>query len=194
MKQKAKRSTARTRAKRANPRYLILRDGVEVGIYPGFTSVEAVKRAKAQYGRGKYAAEKISSDMYIGRGGEDIAARERLQRRAEYRAERLSKYPTTKTQNPPYSIEHRAPTSTTGTPAYDLTQVYPADVYLHPEWYDAGPEAMQIHRMLRTARNKPKAKLTVYRAIPKGIKSGINSGDWITLSRKYATLHGHKVF
>jgi hypothetical protein len=67
-------------------------------------------------------------------------------------------------------------------------------VYQHPEWYDAEPEAMQIHRMLRTARNKPKAKLTVYRAIPKGIKSGINLGDWITLSRKYAALHGQKVF
>jgi len=91
MKQKVKRSTAQTRAKRANPRYLISRDGVEVGIYPGFTSVEAVKRAKAQYGRGKYTAEKISADLYLGRGGEDIAARERLQRREEYRAERLSK-------------------------------------------------------------------------------------------------------
>lgn len=194
MKQKVKRSTARTRAKRANPRYLISRDGVEVGIYPGFTSVEAVKRAKAQYGQGKYTAEKISADLYLGRGGEEIAARERRQRREEYRAERLSQYPTIQTKNPPYSIEHRAPTSTTGAPAYDLTQVYPADVYQHPEWYDAEPEAMQIHRMLRTARNKPKAKLTVYRAIPKGIKSGINSGDWITLSRKYAALHGQKVF
>lgn len=91
MKQKAKRSTARTRAKRTNPRYLISRDGVELGIYPGFTSVEAVKRAKAQYGRGTYTAEKIGADMYLGRGGEDIAASERLERQQEYRAHRLSK-------------------------------------------------------------------------------------------------------
>lgn len=188
-----RRKTTRTKrptAKRVNPRYLISRDGVEVGIYPGFTSVEAVKRAKAQHGRGTYTAEKIGADMYLGRGGEDIAARERLERQREYRAERLR----TKKPNPPYSIEHKAPTSTTGAPAYDLTLIYPGDVYQHPEWYDSEPEAMKIHRMLRTARNKPKAKLTVYRAIPKGIKSGINPGDWITLSRQYANLHGQKVF
>lgn len=82
-----KRKTTR----RSNPRYLISRDGVEVGIYPGFTSVEAVKRAKAQYGRGKYTAEKISSEMYLGRGGEEIAARERLERQRQQRAERLTK-------------------------------------------------------------------------------------------------------
>jgi len=79
----------RKMARRSNPRYLISRDGVEVGIYPGFTSVEAVKRAKAQYGAGKYVAEKVSSDMYLGRGGEDIAARERIERQRQYHAERL---------------------------------------------------------------------------------------------------------
>lgn len=81
----------KTTARRSNPRYLISRDGVEVGIYPGFTSVEAVKRAKAQYGRGKYTAEKISADMYLGRGGEEIAARERLERQRQQRAERHAK-------------------------------------------------------------------------------------------------------
>lgn len=91
MKRKTTRTTKRPTAKRANPRYLISRDGVEVGIYPGFTSVEAVKRAKAQYGRGKYTAEKISADMYLGRGGEDSEAAERLQRQQDYRAHRLSK-------------------------------------------------------------------------------------------------------
>lgn len=80
----------KTTARRSNPRYLIARDGVEVGIYPGFTSVEAVKRAKAQYGRGKYTAEKLSADMYLGRGGEEIAARERLERQRQQRAERLA--------------------------------------------------------------------------------------------------------
>lgn len=81
----------RKTTRKANPRYLISRDGVEVGIYPGFTSVEAVKHAKTQYGRGKYTAQKISSDMYLGRGGESIAARERLERQRQQHAERMGK-------------------------------------------------------------------------------------------------------
>ena len=90
----------KTTARRSNPRYLISRDGVEVGIYPGFTSVEAVKRAKAQYGPGKYVAEKISAEMYLGRGGEEIAASERLERQKQYHAERLEKVRKGKQKNP----------------------------------------------------------------------------------------------
>lgn len=75
--------------RKSNPRYLISRDGVEVGYYPGFTSVEAIKRAKMHYGAGKYAAEKVDAQMYLGRGAERTQARERRERQEAHHAERM---------------------------------------------------------------------------------------------------------
>jgi len=88
----------RPTAQRANPRYLISRDGVEVGIYPGLISADAVKRAKAQHGSGKYTAKKIGADMYLG-DSEKSATAERSERQREYnayRAHRLSKASVTR--------------------------------------------------------------------------------------------------
>lgn len=79
----------RTTTRQSNPRYLISRDGVEVGYYPGFTSVEAIKRAKIHYGAGKYTAEKVDSSMYLGRGAERTQARERRERQEARHAERM---------------------------------------------------------------------------------------------------------
>lgn len=79
----------RKTTKHSNPRYLISRDGVEVGYYPGFTSVEAIKRAKMHYGAGKYSAEKVDSSMYVGRGAERTQARERRERQEAHHAERM---------------------------------------------------------------------------------------------------------
>jgi hypothetical protein len=39
------------------------------------------------------------------------------------------------------------------------------------------------------AKGNPDAEVTVYRAVPKGVKS-INNGDWVTTSRNYAENHG----
>lgn len=79
----------RKSTKQSNPRYLISRDGVEVGYYPGFTSVEAIKRAKMHYGAGKYTAEKVDPSMYLGRGAERTQARERRERQEAHHAERM---------------------------------------------------------------------------------------------------------
>jgi len=81
--------TKRKTTRQSNPRYLISRDGIEVGFYPGFTSVEAIKRAKMHYGAGKYTAEKVDSSMYLGRGAERTQARERRERQEAHHAERM---------------------------------------------------------------------------------------------------------
>jgi hypothetical protein len=39
-------------------------------------------------------------------------------------------------------------------------------------------------------KNKPNAKVTVYRAIPLNVEAEIMPGDWITLSKEYANIHG----
>lgn len=65
----------------------------------------------------------------------------------------------------------------------------PKDVYEHPEWYGdikskAGSESWSV---IRKNKDNPDAKITIYRAAPKG--SEINSGNWVTLSKSYADMH-----
>lgn len=42
--------------------------------------------------------------------------------------------------------------------------------------------------VIQSMRGHPGKMVRIYRALPKG-KSGINSGDWVTLSRTYAKIH-----
>ena len=74
-----------------------------------------------------------------------------------------------------------------------LHQIMPADVYtqqgkrlygindptIDHEWYMAALKS----------KGKPENIVEVHRAVPKGVKD-INSGDWVTTSKKYATMHG----
>lgn len=89
-----------------------------------------------------------------------------------------------------YWMGHR-PTDD-GAPAYDLLEPdangdlrYPDDIYTHPHYYCGFaqwlPETM---RTLQQARGNPSAQITVYRAQRSG--AGLNTGDWVTLSRAYA--------
>lgn len=88
---------------------------------------------------------------------------------------------------------HHAP-GPTSDPSEDVTadhleDHYP-DYYEHPEYYehDYGPGAnLETRQQLRKVKGNPDAELTVYRAAPAG--HGINKGDWVTTSRKYAQRH-----
>lgn len=42
---------------------------------------------------------------------------------------------------------------------------------------------------MRQVAQKPDVKVTVYRAVPEDVDA-INPGDWVTLSRTYADIHG----
>jgi hypothetical protein len=42
---------------------------------------------------------------------------------------------------------------------------------------------------LKSIKDNPDAEVTIYRAVPKGVKE-INNGDWISLSKTYAKEHG----
>lgn len=91
-----------------------------------------------------------------------------------------------------YRGQHRAPSRRNGAPLYDLTQdVYPCDVYTHPHYYaDRNPADHESFRVIAGARCQPDKLVTIYRAVPQGV-TAINPGDWVTLSRKYATEHAH---
>jgi hypothetical protein len=99
------------------------------------------------------------------------------------------------TANDDYRGSHEAPINDGyNAPLYDLTQIYPKDVY--------DPSGVRIYglgdyteyesmRVIKRVRNNPDAKVTMYRAVPKNLKEdNIRVGDWVTLSRSYAEEHG----
>jgi len=94
-----------------------------------------------------------------------------------------------------YRGGHRAP-GRTHAPMTDLTGngVYPRDFYSTTRFYvDGSPGEAATLRTILAARNKPEAKVTVYRAVPEKAASGtetpIHAGDWVTPSREYAAQH-----
>lgn len=63
----------------------------------------------------------------------------------------------------------------------------PEDMYEHPEWYCGFPQHLpETMRTLRACRGNPNAQITIYRA--QKDDAGLNTGDWVTLSKAYADL------
>ena len=87
--------------------------------------------------------------------------------------------------------------STTGEPAG-----YPEDFYssVGPRYYAPGPSFpgdefgranQESYRAIRAVRGNPDATVTIYRAVPDDPSiTTINEGDFVTLSRTYAEMHG----
>ena len=83
-----------------------------------------------------------------------------------------------------------------GPPAHNLLEgdFAPADIYTHPHFtFDirGNSEIQQASKesvaKLLEIKGKPNQPITIYRAAPKGAE--INPGDWVSLSKKYASLH-----
>lgn len=72
---------------------------------------------------------------------------------------------------------------------HEADRLYP-DVHEHPEYYATGETQhdRETFRAIRRARGNPDALVTIHRATPGG---RINPGDWVTLSKSYATRHGY---
>jgi hypothetical protein len=93
-----------------------------------------------------------------------------------------------------YKGQHSAPMADDGSPLWDVSAngIYPKDVY-GPNglrWYGTGSDLdRKAYAIIDKAKGLPKTPLTIYRAVPKGLK-GINRGDWVTTVRDYATEHG----
>lgn len=86
----------------------------------------------------------------------------------------------------PYRLSHRAPVKDSedfNKPLHHLDEIFPADVYAHPDWY--GQEHQETLEQLITARNNPEALITIYRGVPLGVDE-IHPGDWVSLSYNYA--------
>jgi hypothetical protein len=94
-----------------------------------------------------------------------------------------------------YVGQHSAPSPDFGAPMHDVTAngMYPKDFYEKSHYYVSGAETGTHESMsaVRTVKGRRHAFVTVYRAIPHGLKGAkINEGDWVSPSREYAKEHG----
>jgi len=107
-----------------------------------------------------------------------------------------------------YKGYHHAPNAENGAPLYDLKTIYPDDIYsadgariYGARWWGKVDEEGESYdefaiTILRLARGDPDRQIKVYRAVPKSLPSDvhINPGDWVTITRQYAELHGDYAF
>lgn len=120
-----------------NPRYLVSRDGNEVGIFPGFNALMAINAARKIYGPGKYSSVKTGEAMFIGRGA--LQAEERLREETAVRAAQKAAAKRDKIKAPGKRMK-RNPTDRPaldnqlvliGRKAYQGVRVF--DIYKQPE-------------------------------------------------------------
>jgi hypothetical protein len=147
--------------------------------------------------RKKYEAnpnQKTMQEYLDAKEAEMFARDQRAVSRAEARA--IEEMPASSD----YKMQHTAPTQSSGAPLSALDQVYPSDIYSRnaAQLYGDGDikRDAEVFRVIQGFRNKPDAKVTIYRAVPKDLPKDakINSGDWVTIDKRYAQDHGLRNF
>lgn len=90
---------------------------------------------------------------------------------------------------------HTAPTDPSyHAPFHELDKFFP-DIYdnkaalYHGHYGQNHPIDREAIRKIQSARGKPRSNVTIYRAVPKNVKT-INPGDWVTTVAEYAKEHG----
>lgn len=96
-------------------------------------------------------------------------------------------------QEEDYRGAHTAPRKEGLNTLDDPTDMFGDDIY-SPQaarYFGHGDKAMDeaSARKIQSFKGKPDAEVTIYRAVPKGVKD-INAGDWVTINKKYAQEHG----
>ena len=95
-----------------------------------------------------------------------------------------------------YKGSHTAPKVDVYGATFDNLQgIMPSNVYSQEgkRLYGLGDSKVDSEWYMSALRvkGKPDADVTIYRAVPKGVKD-INDGDWVTPSKEYARLHGER--
>lgn len=97
---------------------------------------------------------------------------------------------------PDYRMDHSAPNGSDeiSQSIDNLKGLYPDDLYSNKgyQYYGSGYDSMdrQAWEILKRVKGNPDAKVTIYRAYPKGTGGTITNGDWVTIVRDYAIEHG----
>lgn len=96
-----------------------------------------------------------------------------------------------------YRGSHGAPNrdDEISSPGHNLADTFPADIYSGQaaRLYGSGYPALdqQAVDIIHSVQGKPSADVTVFRAVPnKSDINEINPGDWISITRGYADMHG----
>ena len=84
---------------------------------------------------------------------------------------------------------HRPADREYGAPLHDVESMMP-DYYDMPHIYReyGTPKINESEQQIQAARGNPDHPVTIYRATGHG--QGINPGDWVTTSKRYAQIHG----
>jgi hypothetical protein len=87
-------------------------------------------------------------------------------------------------------MAHKAPRRGSNPTLDDLSSVFD-DIYgdrayqLNTAGFPFDRKAIDI---IRSMKGNPDKEITIYRALPKGVKD-INAGDWVTTTKEYAEQH-----
>lgn len=107
----------------------------------------------------------------------------------------LEHFPENKKTNQMYKDQHTAPNLEGNSPLHDLTKegTFPSDIYSNKaqRYYGHGDEQLDKASLaiINKLKNKPDDLVSIYRSVPKDVKE-INPGDWVSISKEYATRHG----
>ncbi len=169
---------------------------LETDFGKSLNELETLQKAKSDFLQGRISKSQLT-DIW-NKANQATPEQSLLQEAKKYKsAEEFVKAQETK--SPDYAIGegsgHTAPyRDDYNAPAYDLTKIYPKDVYEKGvQYYGSGyknldNEAMDI---LKNIKDNPNAEVTIYRAVPKGKGiTNFNKGDWVTLTKGYAKEHG----
>lgn len=97
-----------------------------------------------------------------------------------------------------YRGHHTAPSRDGANTLDDATDVFGDDIYnsaVSWRYFGHGGDSTTLDKqsaeIIAGFQNKPDADVTIYRAVPKGVKD-INPGDWVTINKAYAREHGER--
>ena len=100
-----------------------------------------------------------------------------------------------KVESSDYKMQHKIVRDEESTTTLDdMTKggnLVPDDFYTKPQYYAdlSSPSVKESLKVIKEAKGKPEKEITIYRAVPEGVKD-INNGDWVSLSETYAKEHG----
>ncbi len=116
---------------------------------------------------------------------EEIAAEEADFKRR--RDEELATY--RRQQDESYKMQHTAPMREENGDASNVEQIFPGMYSGHSSDYLTGVAYDQkAINIIQGMKGKPEKSVTIYRSVPKDVKS-INASDWVTTTREYAKDH-----
>ncbi len=92
-------------------------------------------------------------------------------------------------QDESYKMQHTAPMREENGDASNVEQIFPGMYSGHASDYLTGAAYDQkAINIIQGMKGKPEKSVTIYRSVPKDVKS-INASDWVTTTREYAKDH-----